>query len=65
MNKEEKVSCLRAEISGKAQSIVFLLKHIIEYSESTAEIQSFAYLAHDEAKRILRMSELIGKILNH
>ncbi len=64
MSKEEKLYNLQTGISIKAQRIEFILKNIIWYSESEAETQTMADLALDEIKKISRMSDLIGKILN-
>ena len=65
MNKDEKVSCLRASISDKAKRIEYILKNVFCYSESEAETMCMVDLAMEEATKIYRMSHLIGKILKH
>jgi hypothetical protein len=65
MNKKEKLYNLRAGISVKSERIKFLLQNIIFKSESKLETEVLADLALDETNRISKMSEKIGKILNH
>lgn len=65
ISKEKKLYHLRAGISGKSEHLKYLLKNIIQYSESEAETQSMADLALDEVNRIAKMSKKIGRILKH
>ncbi len=65
MSKNKQLYNLRVGISTKASRIRFLLENIIYKAESLLEKNSLAGLALDEANRIAKMSEKIGKILKH
>jgi len=65
MSKEKKLYYLRLNISTEAQRIRVLLEHILHKSESPLEISVLAGMAFEKSCKIQKMSEQIGKILNH
>jgi len=65
MSKSKQLYNLRSEISIKSERIIFLMEHIIFKSDGERECGVLAGIALDEANRISRMSEKIGKILKH
>lgn len=65
MGKKQQLFNLRLNISVEAQRIEYLLKNIIYKSESSIEISTLADLALEKSEKISKMSEKIGRILNH
>ena len=65
MDKDDKLYNLRLNISTEAKGITFLLENVIYKSDSELEANVLADIALEKSKKILKMSEKIGKILNH
>ena len=65
MDKDDKLYNLRLNISTEAKGITFLLENVIYKSDSELEANFLADIALEKSKKILKMSEKIGKILNH
>jgi len=65
MSKKQKLYNLRSNISCDAEKIEYLLKHVIYKSDNQIETSVLAEIALEKSQNISKMSEKIGRILNH
>ncbi len=65
MSKKEKLYDLRLSITTEAERIRFLMENVVEETVENLQANILADLALEKSIRIKKLSEKIGKILNH
>jgi hypothetical protein len=63
MSKKRKLEKLKFGIMAEAQKVEVLLEQIVYNEDITAKIRVLADIALERSKRIFRLNEKIGKIL--